>query len=291
MRKRKNPLTGQVEDYPAPKTYLCPESGRPDRESVSAALGFTVPASFVDLVEWIYDQAKGDPYRSVDVFYERVGLGVADDFFRYDSTPCEFFPFGDTCVDGDHYGYLVHAPELQADDYPVCHYCPMDSDGVIIAGVGTYDGIASIMSLWAKSEAHPDGPGWAAAFQELGSKRRKEIDVQKAIHMPNGWRYQASSDGVGVLAPESFFESEEVVTLDPSWPVERYLGPAADAVGRGHVATALYYLREGYWNNWTEHPVPLCELMCDVYERLDRGCLADTLRARMTKWKESSGSS
>ena len=286
MRIRKNPFTGQIEDHPPPKTYLCPEGTRPDRENVSAALGFPVPAPFVDLVEWIHDEANGDPYRCVEVFFERVGLRVADGSFRYDSTPCEVFPFGDTCVDGDHYGYLVHAPELQTDDYPICHYCPMDSDGVIIEGVGTYDALVSIMSFWSKSEVHPDGPRWAAAFQELRNKRRKQIDVQQAIQVPNAWQFQASSDGVGVLAPKSLFDPNEVATFDPYGPAEPYVNAATDAIREGYLATALYYLREGYWFMWGEHPLSLCELLGDVYERLDRECLAGIVRARVAKWKE-----
>ena len=142
------------------------------------------------------------------------------------------------------------------------------------------------MSFWGKSEVHPDGPGWTAALQELRDKRRKQIDVQKAIYMPNGWQFQASSDGVGVLAPKSLFDPDEVATLDPYGPVERYLAAATDAIRHGHLATALYYLREGYWFCWTEHPLSLCELLCDVYHKLDRKCLAEVIHARLTKWSE-----
>lgn len=281
MRKRKNPFTGEIEDYPPPKTYLCPDGKRPDRQSVSAALGFPVPTAFTDLVEWIYDQADGDPYRCVEVFFERLGLATADESFRYDSTPCELFPFGHTCVDGDHYGYLVHAPELQADDYPICHYCPADSDGVVIEGLGTFDGITSIVSLWAN---HPMGPGWSAAFREFRTKRQKEMNVEKAISIPPDWHFQTSSDGVGVLAPRSLFSSSQVVTFNQYGPAEPYVKAAEGAFRQGRLATALYYLREGYWFNWTNHPLQLCELLCDVYDRLDRRCLADVVRARLAKW-------
>ncbi len=91
-------------------------------------------------------------------------------------------------VDGDHYGYLVHAPELEADDYPFAtsvRWIPMAS----LSKGGTYEGLVSIMSFWGKSEAHPDGPEWEAHKKNFVKKRRKEIKVQKAINVPKGWRF------------------------------------------------------------------------------------------------------
>lgn len=286
MRKRFNPFTRQIEDFPPPQTYLCPDGARPDRQSISAALGLLVPPPFVDLVQWIYDEANGDPYRCAEFFNERIGLAVADESFRYESTPCELFPFGHTCVDGDHYGYLVHAPEMPADDYPVCHFCPMDSDGVITKGRGTCDGLMLVMSFWGKSRLHPDHPRWETALKNLPEKFGEEIDVANVISIPRGWRFQPSSDGVGVLAPGALFSSNEVAALDKYGPVEPYLHAAAAALRQGHLATALYYLREGFWFNFSNHPFALCELLCEVYEALNRAGHARTMRAKMAKWRE-----
>jgi hypothetical protein len=286
MRTRKNPITEQVEPYPPPKNYLCPQGARPSRVTVSTALGFGVPAPFIDLVEWIYDQADGDPYRCAEVFVERVGLWIADESYRYDSTPCELFPFGKTGVDGGHFGYLVHAPELRGDDYPICYHCPMDSDGVIIEGAGTYDGLLSIILFWSKSELYPDGSGWVAALETVRNRPEESLSVQEAVYIPSGWQFRASSDGVGVLAPSSLFDPNGVATFDPYGPIEPYVDAAANAIRHGYLATALYHLREGYWFNWVNRPVPLCELLCDVYEKLDRECLAKVIRARVMKWGE-----
>jgi len=101
VRKRKYPYTGQVEDYPQPKTYPCPQNSRLCRPTISEALGFNVPIPFAQLVDWIYDKA----YRCVELFGDLVGLSATDGPARYDSIPCELFPFGTTGVDGDDYGY------------------------------------------------------------------------------------------------------------------------------------------------------------------------------------------
>lgn len=284
MRTRRNPFTGELEDYPPPQTFLCPIGSRPNRETVSKALGFNAPKAFVELAQHIYKKAEGDPYRCVELFGESLGIGVADGPTIYDSAPCELFPIGYPGVDGVHFGYLVHAPELNADDYPICHFCPMDSDGVTVEGVDTHNGIASIMCFWGNATTYPDTPTWNAAVGSARDTKKQPIPMEKAIRIPTEWRFKSSSDGVGVLAPQSLFGSDGLITIDPYGPAEPFVQAAADAMGNGYLATALYYLREGYWHNWTSKPIALCKLLCDVYDKLNRPSLASVMRARIDNW-------
>ena len=200
------------------------------------------------------------------MFGESLGIDAANGPTIYDSAPCELFPIGYPGVDGVHYGYLVHAPELEADDYPICHFCPLDSDGVTIEGVDTHSGIASIMSFWGSAAIYPDILGWNGAADRAREKKKQSIAVNSAIQIPTGWRFESSSDGVGVLAPLSLFASDGFITIDPYGPVEPFVHAAASAVRNGHLATALFYLREGYWHNWTARPFTLADLLCDVYD-------------------------
>jgi len=286
MKTRRNPFTGELEDYPPPQTFLCPQDSRPSRETVSEALGFRAPQAFVEFAEHINKEARGDPYRCVDLFGESLGIGAADGPTVYDSAPCELFPIGYPGVDGVHFGYLVHAPEIDADDYPICRFCPMDSDGVTIEGMDTYDGIASIMCFWGSATIYPNTPQWDSAVDCARDKERKPVPVKNAIQIPTDWRFESSSDGVGVLAPLSLFSSDGFITIDPYGPAEPFEQAAADAVQDGHLATALFYLREGYWHNWTEKPIGLARLLCDVYDKLNRQPLANVMRARIDKWAE-----
>jgi hypothetical protein len=178
MRQRINPFTGELEDDPPPTTFLCPQKKRPDRKSISAKLGFRVPAEFVQLAEWIYDEADGDPYRCCDEFGNVLGVSACDQSVRYDSTPCELFPFGWPGVDGVHYGYVVHAPELQLPDYPVGHYCPADSDGVVVKGKCTTEGLAAIARVWRNKFGEPRGPSWLVA---LVSAKQKSVQSRTRV--------------------------------------------------------------------------------------------------------------
>lgn len=282
-------MAAQLNDRPRPDSFLCPTNGRPDRRTISEALGFNVPLPFAQLVEWIYDESSGDPYRCDDYFTKFVGLYAADGRAHYAFTPCEMFPFAATGVDGAHYGYLVHAPELDVADYPVCGYCPIDSDGVSIEGSNTYDGLALIISVWGDPQLCPASPDWHTALNKVGIiEERDDIDLVSIIAIPQGWKFLQSSDGVGVLAPSKLFGSPPV-SIDPSGPIETFVTAADGAIKAGHLATALYYLREAYWFTWFNQPKPiyLCERLCEVYHKLGRPSLASVMNAQINAWQQN----
>src|SRR5438105_3448690 len=99
-----------------PSTYLAAKQGRPSRTSLSESLGFKVPTRFTEFVGRLYDFANGDPAVCLDAFETALGLFPQGEDARYSGTPPELFPVGTTGCDGDHYGYLLHAPELELDD-------------------------------------------------------------------------------------------------------------------------------------------------------------------------------
>jgi hypothetical protein len=285
MRMRRNPFTGETEPDPPPQTLLCPAEGRPDRDTVSEKLGVLAPKELVRLAQWMYDRSGGDPYECSGLFCRFTGIGASDAAARYDSTPPEMFPFGVPGVDGLHYGFLVHAPELEADDYPVGYICPMGSDGVLVEGVGTCDGIASIIRLWGDKAHDSMRRELSAGYLQPTKAADKAIAVDEVIHIPAGWEFLPSSDGVGVLAPANLFAPEVPVVLDQYGPVEPFLAAAREAISASHLGTALFYLREGYWFNWTAHPIELCECLCDVYTELGRPSLATVIQARCDDWR------
>ena len=91
----------------------------PTRAALSEALGFTVPEAFVTFIETIYEQSGRDSQKWPDCFATVTGIELASVHFRYSQTPPELFTFATLGVDGVHYGYVIHAPELPAEDYPV----------------------------------------------------------------------------------------------------------------------------------------------------------------------------
>ncbi len=269
---------------PIPKTYLTVD-GRPTRTTLSQALGFNVPSRFVEYICQLHDFAGGDPESCLDAFDDSLGLFPRGQDARYDGTPPELFPVGKTGCDGDHYGFLLHAPELELNDLPFAHYCPMDSDGVILVGSTTEMGIASVM-------------GWHLSFVSAVKKERiakiagackirPQEEQNPAVSVPHGWRFAPSSDGVGTLAPAKLFDPGPLLEFDRNKSSVPFEDAAERAISGGHLATALHYLREGLWFFWMTKPVSLARRMIDVYSMMNREALANELTHTMSRWIEA----
>ena len=126
---------------------------KPDRARLSAKLGFTVPTAFVTCMRVLYELAERDGLEVSGLFYEVFGLELAGEEARYQQTPPELFPFARLGVDGVHYGYVIHAPELSPEGYPVGEMCPMDFDeGVFLVGNTTLEALENLAS-WQLSSA------------------------------------------------------------------------------------------------------------------------------------------
>src|SRR5688572_28711137 len=127
----------------------------PTRESLSTEYGFRVPEAFATVGRVAFE-ACCDQNEAFQAFYADIcDLYLGPDR-RYQQTPPELFPIGGMGVDGVHYGYVFHAPELRRDDYPIGELCPMDSDGVFLVGSDTRTAfenlISTSLSYWLEQE-------------------------------------------------------------------------------------------------------------------------------------------
>lgn len=270
-----------------PITYLTPKAGVPTRANLSQVLDFKVPSRFAVYVRQLYEFAGGEPERCLGAFDATLGLFPNGSSARYWGTPPELFPVGSTGCDGDHYGFLLHAPELDLDDLPYAHYCPMDSDGVILVGSTTMQGIASVMARHLSYDF--DSEEKKNLIREISHKCgiSPEEERQPTISVPSGWSFLRSSDGVGTLAPAELFAPHAVVEFDRYGPPTPFVEAANEASRGGYFATALHYLREGLWFCWVTKPYDLAGHMVDVYNRMNRDKLAIELTHTMSRWRES----
>ena len=269
-------------------TYLTPSTGRPSRETLSHALGFKVPSCFAAYICQLYDFTRGDPQACLDAFETTLGLCSPNGRdARYWGTPPELFPVGSTGCDGDHYGFLLHAPELDLDDLPYGHYCPMDSDGVIIVGSTAQQGIASVMAQHLCYDfINVEKKKLITDIARAGHFQPQE-EENPAITLPNGWRFLPSSDGVGTLAPAELFAPQPVEQCDRYKSPAEFVKAADREANNGHLATALHYLREGLWFFWHAKPFTLARRMVEVYVLINRAELADELTHTMNRWSEA----
>jgi hypothetical protein len=275
------------------------------RETLAEAFGFPLPAAFAEIVMLASREATAAGEDVSFFFEEACGFCLAGEEARYQQTPPELFPIGSMGVDGVHYGYVVHAPELRLDEYPMGELCPLDGDGVFHLGRNTAEGIENLISFvlaYSEEDAEESLSAETIRWIELVSRalaieprpekaqRRFKPNgsgqpVEPAI--PDGWLHLATSDGIGVLAPASSFEFTNGLTMDhrhtpPTWYMER----ADEALARGFPATALLYLREGYWHHWGTAGViqSFLEAMQRTYLALNRSLLAEVVRACARKW-------
>jgi hypothetical protein len=270
-----------------PTTYLNPTIGRPTRETLSQALDFNPPSRFAEYVGQLYDFSKGDPRTCLDGFDATLGLFPCGRSARYPGTPPELFPIGRTGCDGDHYGFLLHAPELELEDLPFCHYCPMDSDGVIIVGSGTEKGIATVMAVTLSYDFVSIEEKSLITEIARACNIRPQVEQNPMIPVPEGWQFLPSSDGVGTIAPASLFDSQMVVKFDQYKSADPFACAAELAIRGGYLATALHYLREGLWFFRCKQPRDLTQRMVDVYEMMNRPQLAMALTQTMSKRREA----
>ena len=275
------------------------------REGLTRHFGFPVPAPFVTFLDTLCeDCASGEAvYNRVVDSLEWLLVSEYGDS-RYPQTPPELFPIAMTGVDGGHFGYLIHAPELALSDYPIARFEPMDSNGAHLLGASTFEAVETEISAnmryaqedddWQSSPASfAWWPEVSARLARLGivpepSKAGRNYDdghgkpVMPIV--PEGWHYVPSSDGAGVLAPAAQFHPTFPHSLDLRPNPTLVLDAALRHVAEHFPATALWLLRECYWHTWplkTEDNIGLCRAMSDAYASLSRPSLAAVVERRV----------
>lgn len=278
--------------------------GPPTRNALSIQYGFPVPEAFVTLVRVAFEGCR-DIDEPLEAFYDDICSLYLGPDCGYQQTPPELFPFGSMGVDGVHYGYVIHAPELPAEDYPVGELCPMDSDGVIEVGADTLTAIENLISsslqYWFEWE-----PSLRPAPEKLMRCQRRIASISAALeinpdrsmalrrygpngqgiavtpNVPDGWMHLATANGIGVLAPRAAFLPGGTPQLALDSDPEAFIALGRAAMDSGFPASALAHYRDGYWQNWTNEAVKGCFTrgMADCYLALGRPLLADVVAAK-----------
>jgi hypothetical protein len=262
-------------------------------EGIAFTFGFPVPKLFAQLISGLYEYSHGDARKVFDLFERLTHLMLDGMNARYQQTPPEVFPIASLGVDGVHYGYLLHAPEQEALDYPVVQVAPMERGGVALVGHATQEALENLIADVIAEEKDE----WQQQELErlslmLGLRptmpnvtgRRGNADKAWPVepNVPTGWRYLRSSDGVGVLAPENTFAPVLPDSTGEFLGSDWFLRKADHAISQDFPATALYYLREGYWHNCTDQGAArqFSYRLSTAYTELNRPLLAE-----ITAWR------
>jgi hypothetical protein len=273
-----------------------------DAENLTYAFGFPVPPPFVTLLN-----ALGEGCGSAAAAYERVEDALGGSYLTeheirdgYDLSPPELFPFAATGVDGGYFGYVIHAPELAATDYPVGRFEPSDHDnGVYLLGATTFEAFETELSFEMQCDLEfgrfqaPFASEWwpevAARLRALGIEpdpakagRNYENGNGKPVSpsiVPEEWRHVPSADGIGVLAPAALFHPAKLPALERRPDVGAVLDAALRHAADHFPASALWLLREGYF--LSDGATELCRAIIDTYQALGRPSLAAVVSRRM----------
>jgi hypothetical protein len=256
-------------------------------KELSVLIGIKPPKSFLDFVS------------STQILFadnlEEAGCFTDETmFFRpypechYPNTPFELIPFGDLGVDGAHYGFVVHAPELNSIEYPIGVFNPLDSTFGMV-GTNTRDflerKIASTQIYWRKTGK--DAELFAESKQRFKQKLDQLVErlrlkpthgraldgdawIKEGVvpaNVPAGWLHKKSRDGIGVLAPKKFFDSK---VKDEA--------TAAEYMRHGYPASALFSLRETLFKEGANPEI--FEAMANAYDVLGREMFAKLARMR-----------
>lgn len=183
------------------------------KQKLTELIGFTPPNDLVRIVDAFTNRA-GDFQQGREsletVLNLGSGIGSCRDGRGYESTPVEFFPFMYTGGDGESYGHVISAPELKLPDWPMGGLVPGESDGVVHIGDSTTAALENIVSTYMH---YGDGPkpvdlaflrqlGLSPSPDKADNVRKLEGDtyIRPCPALPDGWKLEMTSDGVGVVA-------------------------------------------------------------------------------------------
>jgi hypothetical protein len=256
-------------------------------------LGFSPPAGFVHIAE-AFSKHAGSPDKGIELLENYLGLGAGigsmDDGRGYESTPVELFPFLYTGGDGEMYGYLNAAPELDLPDLPMADFIPGDGEGVVHIGNTTALAIENLISYMHADDnfARVDrgflrSLGLVPSAEKGANVRLLKGDeyVRPRPALPKGWMHVMTSDGVGVIAeaarirpgPTRQWSSEEAGT--------NFLAEADRDLKAGFPGSALYHLKEAWWLKFYDEDgldrKELKQRLLDTYRDLGKLMLGDML--------------
>ena len=234
---------------------------------------------------------------TIDRYCQKVGLNTLEVLFdifgilrlegeeaRYQQTPIELFPFGSIGCDGIHYGFVIHT--TNEEDFPSGEICPMDSDGVVVISSNSKSLFQNL--LWNEENLDTFLPLIKELkLQPIVAERRRYDEngdtLRISVKPKSGWKYLGTSDGVGVLAEDKYFNIfhyEKYDKLNSHKTIELYQNFAREMYNKELYGSQLYYLKELFWNEWGNYTlaIELLKEMLIPYEKLNREHLFDTTK-------------
>lgn len=277
----------------------------PTAEQLTNASGFPLPPSYLSLLRLAFDRRglrgmQNFPEEAIGLLLEGPWLPAINKrpmrSPRYPGTPPEFLTLGAMGVDGVQYGFIVRAPELSTTDYPVGEFSPIDGDPIALLGSTFVEAVENLASEAMSFREDDDSPlssegeaaladitmlfGIAPSAKKAERRYTRGGDAKPLpVDIPNGYKFQKTLDGIGVLAPRSAFASE-TIKVD-ACDAAATLATASDLLKADAPASALAVLRDNWWSNSGPAANQVASMMASAYGALQRPGLAQVAKQSM----------
>jgi predicted DNA-binding WGR domain protein len=205
----------------------------------------------------------------------------------YDNHPFEISTYSYNGGDGLEYAWAVHAPELDREDQPMVSWAPVDSDGALLLGRTTREGLTALMVAahldWQSSkDDYPEPPpskraewkpivkilGRAPKLDDARVKLGGRISEQLVPDVPKGWRFEPGPDGIGVLAPSDAFGRKHFDEFRARDATDAACEEADRLLAAGAPAGALVLAKRV--RRWDGDDAAIISVMRDAYRALGR---------------------
>ena len=247
--------------------------------------GIKIPRHFYNSLATVDSFCQKNKLETLDELFNAFGLlRIEGNDARYQQTPIEMFPFASTGSDGTHYGFIIHTTD--EEDYPSGEICPMDSDGVVLISNNSETLLQKL--IWEDENNVNLLPILNELNLNISTVERRRYDsfgnsFRVTVNPKIGWQFLSTIDGAGVFAQENFFDKLHITEYDyhnQQNGIERFERLEDEMYKKGLFASQLFYLKELYWNEWTNYELAKKYLtqMLIPYEKLNREHLYDTTR-------------
>ncbi len=237
-----------------------------------------LPTDFKQMLHQFDLKFNGEGFSKLAFYIGFDWVTDKDEVRGYELVPFEAelpFPTGSN---GEYMGWLNLCPSQEFEKPFIC-WVPL---GQHIFYHGT-----EINEILANSILQLHSP----AYQDIDLEFLKELGIQiqnadkvillnyeeEAVRkiplsIPEGYQYEITSDGVGVLANIAHF-SNEYNYEQTEKSIEEYLELAKHNFDKSYFATALFFLKEGYYKNYfadikRNQVIELLRLKVKTYEAL-----------------------
>ncbi len=262
-------------------------------EKLHTEFGTGIPTNLLSFIKKSTSYAKSISVEPIEVFFNLFNINWFGGFeLRYYNTPFEFFPFAGNGSGGEHFGYLIHTENQM--EYKNGFFDPINSDEVEFLGNNTFQMLQNLLT---------DEPEELDKFPELIKLLNLSISTNPSRfyisgsikpEIPENWKWKSTSDGVGILAPKELFNPDEITKEEYKIifynRINEFMNLAIKNKKQGFYGTALYFLKELYYNEWTNfnYGIKIIEEMEIIYELLGRSHLktvANRIKERMKSEK------